>query len=248
MKIINKNNLLDFLISLCFFIFLVCFPIDLLSKNIYIIYSFQIIVRIIFIIYILLYLMFKKKLFVISIKSKLNDLFFIPFLLIVFNNLIFLLFKQKEVGFTYDFTFVLQIILTITVSISEELLFRVYIHSILNINNKILKIIISSLIFGLFHIVYFLSSFDPYDLIIIIYTFGLGLVLGFVYEFSENNFIYIIIIHFLFNFLNKDLFLRLFNGTNDYIFYIVSIIVSLITLIYGLLIYFMYFKNKKINN
>ena len=135
MKIINKNNLLDFLISLCFFIFLVCFPIDLLSKNIYVIYSFQIIVRIIFIIYILLYLMFKKKLFVISIKSKLNDLFFIPFLLIVFNNLIFLLFRQKEVGFTYDFTFILQIILTITVSISEELLFRVYIHSILNINN-----------------------------------------------------------------------------------------------------------------
>ncbi|MDD6468288.1 MAG: CPBP family intramembrane metalloprotease [Bacilli bacterium] len=192
--------------------------------------------------------MFKKKLFVISIKSKLNDLFFIPFLLIVFNNMIFLLFKQKEVGFTYDFTFILQIILTITVSISEELLFRVYVHSILNINNKILKIIISSLIFGLFHIVYFLSSFDPYDLIIITYTFGLGLVLGFVYEFSENNFIYIMIIHFLFNFLNKDLFLRLFNGTNDYIFYIVSIIVSLITLIYGLLIYFMYFKNKKINN
>ena len=177
-----------------------------------------------------------------------NDLFFIPFLLIVFNNLIFLLFKQKEVGFTYDFTFILQIILTIAVSISEELLFRVYIHNILNINNKILKIIISSLIFGLFHIVYFLSSFDPYDLIIIIYTFGLGLVLGFIYEFSENNFIYIIIIHFLFNFLNKDLFLRLFNGTNDYIFYIVSIIVSLITLIYGLLIYFMYFKNRKINN
>ena len=34
MKIINKNNLLDFLISLCFFIFLVCFPIDLLSKNV----------------------------------------------------------------------------------------------------------------------------------------------------------------------------------------------------------------------
>ena len=67
MKIINKNNLLDFLISLCFFIFLVCFPIDLLSKNIYVIYSFQIIVRIIFIIYILLYFMFKKKLFVISV-------------------------------------------------------------------------------------------------------------------------------------------------------------------------------------
>ena len=57
--------------------------------------------------------MFKKKLFVISIKSKLNDLFFIPFLLIVFNNMIFLLFKQKEAGFTYDFTFILQIILTI---------------------------------------------------------------------------------------------------------------------------------------
>ena len=35
---------------------------------------------------------------------------------------------------------------------------------------SIRKIIISSLIFGLFHIVYFLSSFDPYDLIIIYYT------------------------------------------------------------------------------
>lgn len=244
MKLIAKNNLLDFFITICLFLFLVCFPIDLFTKNIYIIYLFQIISRIGFIFYILFYLMYKRKVFKISISVKKNDLLFIPLLLIVFNNLIFLIFKQEYIEFNYDSTFYFQIILTLTVVLSEELLFRNYVHSILNINNKILKIVISSLLFALFHLVYFLSSFNPLDLIRIAYTFGLGLVIGFIFEFSNHNFIYVFIMHFLFNFLNNDLFLRLFNGTNDLTFYITSIIISLITLIYGLLIYFLYFKKK----
>ncbi len=247
MKLINKNEGLDLLITICIFLFLICFPIDLLTKNIYLIYIFQIIFRVLFIFYVLIFVVYINKKFSINLSFQKSDTLFIPFLIIVFNNLIFLLFKQKDTAFTYNFEFILQIILTIFVSISEELLFRCYFHKTFNIKNKLTKIIVSSLFFALFHVVYFLSSFNPLDLIRIVYTFGLGLVLGFIYEFSNHNFLYICLLHFLFNFLNNDLFINLYNGTNDYVFYIVSIIISIVTSIYGISIYFLYFKKSAIN-
>ena len=75
----------------------------------------------------------------------------------------------------------------------------------LEIKNKLLIILISAGAFGICHITHFLTSFNPADLLVIVYTFLLGLLLGFAYLFTKS--IYpCVVIHMLFNLLNNILF------------------------------------------
>lgn len=94
------------------------------------------------------------------------------------------------------------------------------------------------------HLLNLFNGFSPLVFVQVLYTFGLGLVLGIIYEYSERNFLYVFLFHFLFNFLNDFLYTRLFNLENDYVFYLVSVGNGMIIGIYILILFFLH-KNKQ---
>ena len=69
------------------------------------------------------------------------------------------------------------------------------------------------------------------------------MILGFIYEYS-NNFLYIILYHFLFNLINELLYSYMIINENTTYFIINGVVVSLFGFIYLLSIYLLVYKNR----
>lgn len=244
-----RIKILDmFLISLLF-IFVVSMPFErLVGDRIDLLYALRISFYAIYTLY-LIYFLSKYNLLKDLSRSTnwKNILILLPTLLVCFNNFIFILFYQDYIYVpSFNRVFIYELVLTIFTAVIEEIIFRYIIHNQLNIKNKLVKIIASAGIFALFHIFNFLTSFDPSELLRIVYAFGLGIVLGFFIEYGKNTFI-CMGYHFLFNFINTNLFQFIFVGVYQsmyVVYFLVAGSLTIITGIYLILVYLLYFKKK----
>ncbi len=244
-----RIKILDmFLISLLF-IFVVSMPFErLVGDRIDLLYGLRIGFYALYTVY-LFYFLSKYNLLKDLTRSTnwKNILILLPTLLVCFNNFIFILFYQNYIFVsTFNRIYIYEFVLTIFTAVIEEIIFRYIIHNQLNIKNKLLKIITSAGIFALFHIFNFLTSFDLSDLLIIVYAFGLGIILGFFMEYGKNTFI-CMGYHFLFNFINTNLYQFVFIGLYQdmyLIYFLVAGAITIIVSVYLLLIYLFYFKKK----
>lgn len=241
----KKAKILDIVFVSLIFLFLVTFPFDLWIKDRFYLYLAQALARIMFIVFLALYDHFKKMMGLSFLHFKKTDLLFIPLLLVVFCNFYYL--SERGNGFSMipDNIFVIQIFFQISVAISEELLFRSLIQNNLSFKKPLANIAISSAIFALFHLTYFFSSFNPATLIIPIYTFGLGFILGFIYEYSEQNFLYISGYHFLFNLINQVLYVYMLKTDENYLFYVNAMCVGIFGALYLLFLVLLFRKTNK---
>ena len=240
-----KNKIPYLIIISSLFLFFISFSFNLFINDLFIINLLTLISKIIFILILLIF--FNKFLNIKILNFKRSDLLFIPFILICFCNFYYLIEIKNSFEIIKDNLFIIFLFNVVLTSVSEELLFRGIIQSNLSIQNKFIKILVSSLIFGLFHLVNFFSSFNPMDLVVVVYSFCLGFLLGFIFEYSENNILYVIFFHFLFNFINQFLYGYIkIESNNLLIFYLNAFIVSVIGGIYLLILYFFHF-NKKIS-
>lgn len=240
----KKTNILDILLVSLIFLFLVSFPFDLWIKNSFYLYLAQTLARMTFIAFLLIYNHFKKLITIPICHFKKADLLLLPILPILFCNFYYLLEMRNGFRITLDETFFIQIVFQISVALSEELLFRSLIQNCLSLKKTLARIFLSSLIFALFHLTYFFSSLDPSLLLIPIYTFGLGFLLGFIYEWSEKNFLYICGYHFLFNLINQVLYIYMLNVEENYLFYVNAVCVGAFGAVY---LIFLLFLSKRVN-
>lgn len=101
---------------------------------------------------------------------------------------------------TIDTMFILLIISLLT-GIIEELLFRGIIFSALQERGKMCTIIVSSVLFGLSHLLNLINGADILETIIqIIFAFGLGLVFA-VVRYRKGSLISLILVHALWDFI-----------------------------------------------
>ena len=238
----NRNNLSDFLLILFLSIALGSLPINLITSNEIVIIAFQIMMQIGCFFFIFFYT--PKKTNLKMKQGKLNlkyTLLLIPVLGICFSNLYYGLLNNANFVIELNITFILRIFLTVCVAINEELLYRLILISNLEKGRKIRKIIISSLIFAVVHLTVFVSSFNPFDLIVPCYTFFLGIILGTSYLLTDSI-IPCILIHFFFNLFNNTIFKVSINNIVNY--FIVSVLVGIISLLYLLFVVFLKHKEK----
>lgn len=240
----KKTNILDILLVSLIFLFLVSFPFDLWIKNSFYLYLAQTLARMAFIAFLLVYNHFKKLISVPFCRFKKTDLLLLPLLPILFCNFYYLLEIGNGFQITLDETFFIQIAFQISVALSEELLFRPLIQNCLPLKKTLARIFLSSLIFALFHLTYFFSSFNLISLFIPLYTFGLGFLLGFIYEWSEKNLLYICGYHFLFNLINQVLYIYMLNAEENYLFYVNAVCIGAFGAVY---LIFLLFLSKRVN-
>ena len=140
-----------------------------------------------------------------------NTILLAPLFAVAFCNLFFMtVINHNKFTFEWgDANFIMRVVVILLTAIAEELLFRYIIQKNLQIRSKFIKIIIASSIFALCHILTIIARWDLtspstwnwFDLSMIVYTFFIGVCLGFLYEYT-NNIVLPIIFHFIFNFVN----------------------------------------------
>lgn len=244
---INNKRFLDILEIICIGLIFSFIPYGLFIKDEIIVYLLSIITRLIGIFVVLT--LIRRRNFIEDKKNRLiQPWFYIPLLVLCMSNYIVLIFINDIKIFSLNIgMLLLKAGLTIATVILEEVLFRYLLMNNLRKKYSLNRTIIySALIFGGVHLLN-ISSFGsiPTVLIQCIYVSFLGLVLGFIYM-SSNNIVYSIIFHFLFNFMNDDLFTELFYVEWDFIYFIVNIGVGLLVLIYLILIQKIVVKEKNI--
>lgn len=209
----ERKKLWQTIILLIVFIIAVAFPIKSMSNDPTLILSIQIGIITGFIIFALIYVYATKlaHFYQGNVNFK-NTFLLLPLFFVAFCNLFFMtVFENGKIGNVHwnDPTFILQIVLALLTAFAEELVFRFIIQKNLAMSSKVGKILVASSIFAVCHFFTVIArwnltapaTWNWFDLTMIVYTFFIGVCLGFLYEYT-NNIILPIAFHFIFNFIN----------------------------------------------
>ena len=236
-----KFRLIDLLIFVLLFIFVAAFPVDLFPISDLYRLLIKISLRLLILIY-YIYICFVNKINIFKFYNWKRLLLFTPFLLACFSNLIA---TTIDSGYgnpivMSDGYFSLLIIFHLLGAIVEEFLFRLFIQNALINVGSIRRIFASAGIFALLHLLNIVNISSVEGLINVsiqvLYNFGLGILLAFVYEYSYSL-LGSIALHFTFNFFNTVLFQYLNCSVSNFTFYMTAVVIAVILGIYTFLIY-----------
>lgn len=244
-----RFKLSDVLVFALLFVFVIAFPVDLFPISGFYKLLIQIGLRILILIY-YIFLLIVNRINIFKFYNWKRMVLFTPFLLACFSNLIASAIDGGISGIiTMDSSyFILLIIYHLLVAILEEFLFRLIIQSSLINASPLKRIFASAGIFALMHLLNIvnISSIDGLVTVLIqvVYNFGLGILLGFVYEYSYSL-PGSIFLHFSFNFFNTALYQYLGCGCSDFTLYMTAVVIAVILASYTFLIYRFVLSNKK---
>ena len=246
-KEIDKKRCYTIAYLICIVLLINSLPFSMFIKNEIALFVINLIIKVISIFYILRYIK-KEDLNKLKLDNKTSStLKLIPLLLLCCSNFIVVLFQNSTSNDINYFNIFTGLVTSIGVAIVEELLFRSQLlEEFLRYKNKFKSILYSSLIFGLVHLLN-ISSLGSIPTVLVQagYTFFLGFIVGFIYL-KSRNIIFPIIFHLLFNFLNDILVIELFNLKWDVTFFIVSIVVGIISVLYMFLVLFIERRNENV--
>lgn len=236
----NRSRIIDTALLTVLLIGVSTFPVNLLVHDLFWYYFIEALLMLAVLIFILFYetrhpeINPPKQRFVLF-----NFLLLLPSVLVAFSNFFYaLIMRESMVNPSqwfelYDIPHFVFVILNVVV---EEFIFRKHLLGNLTHPKKIVRILISAGIFAICHLTLFFSTFNPADLIVVAYAFGLGMVLGLVYCYT-HSFIACIGLHLMFNLFNDFLFEHMFYVSNALWYYLINVFVAVIIGVYLALIY-----------
>ena len=236
-----RFRLSDILIFTLLFIFVVAFPVDLLPLNATYKLIVQIGLRLLILAY-YIYIFIRARYNIFKFYNWKRLLLFTPFLLASFSNLIASAIDGGYGGYvTYTNLYLaLLIIFHLLVAILEEFLFRLVIQNSLLNSSSLKRIFVSAAIFALFHLLNIVNISSVEGLVTVLiqvaYNFGLGILLGFIFEYSYSI-VGCIFVHFSFNFFNTILFEYLNCECSPFTFYMTAVVIAVVLAVYTFLIY-----------
>lgn len=239
----KEKTYIDIAILGCILIFCSTFPFSSFLTGDFV-YLFEIIMQIGFIAF---YIFYTKhyKLLDNEKKTAKNSVFivFLPVFIACFSNYFTILFNASTIDNQIDISFLYRFILLVVSVVAEELLFSRLLYPNIRIKKPLYKIVVFASIFALFHLTHFLSTFNPYDLIIIAYSFGIGLVLGLINEYT-SILSYCFLFHLIFNLFNNLVFESIAIINNYALYILINCLVAASIVIYLIGLYLIYLKKR----
>ena len=232
----------DLLLAILLFVFVNAFPVDLLQVDLIWQLTIQTGLRLLLLAY-FIYILIRNRINLFKFANYRRGLLFIPFLLVCFSNIIAALIAGSEFTFQVDAPYLsVLIIYHLFGVIIEEIVFRFMIQSSLIGTSSIKRILASAGIFALFHFINIVNVSSVDDLIPlliqVVYSFGLGILLGFTFEYTYSIPL-CVAFHFLFNFFNMIFVKNIFNIYIPMIpFYLTAVVIGVMTAAYAFLIYY----------
>lgn len=242
----EKRKFLDWLLIVFVFIFLNTFPLRDFIENTWVYFITYSAMNIAFLVFVYFFSKKRSVLQTYPFKPvKKNVLLFIPLFIVSASNFVYLSFVPSDITGSVNWTFFLYATLTVFTALKEEVIFRLLlIPNLDKVKSRFWRVIISAGIFAILHITNYLITFDPSYFVQIIYTFGLGIILGFIYEYGRSISM-CIILHFLFNTINDTIFGFLAPQTSDMpVYFIANAVVALVAGLYLLIIYLTIIKKE----
>lgn len=240
-----RFRLSDLLLFALLFVFVAAFPVDLIPVN----NTYQLLVKIglrALLITYYIYIICKYRIKIFGIANIKNFLLCLPFFVICGSN-----FVASSIigGFSgpslIAIDLVLSIVYTLMIAVSEEIVFRLFVHNNILVTSSIKRIFASAGIFALMHLLNIVNVRFVGDLVTVliqtVYTFGLGLLLGVMYEYS-HSLVGCMVLHFFFNLCNDTLYQYFGGYTSTLCFYITAAVCGVVVLIYATLITLFYFQ------
>lgn len=241
MKVSTRNLLIYILL----FIFVAAFPIDLINTTELNKGLIMIALRLVLLSY-FVYELIRNRVKIFGLTNFVNLLFCIPLALCWFSNLISASINGCFKTPSFDAAlFVVTIALCLINVITEEIVFRLFLQNQFTNATPIKRILFSALVFSLMHLINLanVSSIDALITVVVqvVYNFGLGLILGFIFEYS-HSLVSCVIFHFGFNLFNSILIQYYQVSIDQITFYVTAVIIALVLAIYLLLVYKFIFK------
>ena len=240
-----RFRLSDLLLFALLFVFVAAFPVDLIPLDL----TYQLLVKIglrLLLLTYYIYIIVKYKIKVFGNTNFRNLLLCLPFFIVCGSNFVASSIVGGFAGITMaPIDFALSIILTLMIAISEEIVFRLFIHNNILVSSSIKRIFASAGIFALMHLLNAVNVRYVADLVTVliqtVYTFGLGILLGVMYEYSYSL-VGCVVLHFCFNFFNDTLYTYFGGYTSELCFYLTAAVCGFIVLSYAVLITMLYFQ------
>ena len=235
----------DLLLFALLFVFVAAFPVDLIPVDL----TYQLLVRIglrlLLLIY-YVYIIYKYHIKIFGIANIKNLLLCLPFFIICGSNFVASSIVGGFIGQTMGtLDLSLSIVYTLLIAITEEIVFRLFIHNNIQVSSSIKRIFASAGIFALMHLLNIVNVRFVGDLITVliqtVYTFGLGLLLGVMYEYS-HSLLGCMVLHFLFNLCNDTLYTYFGGFTSELCFYLTAAVCGVVVLAYATIITLFYFQ------
>lgn len=233
----SKNKIIDIALIILLYIAVCTFPTSLITKQEIFYFLIEVLLMVAMLLFLILYVRFHAYLKTDERRIDFKTLlFFIPVVIVTISNLIYAWILKEPVNPTFTWAGPLQILFIGLLVVIEEVIFRYLLLGNMEKGQPIVRIIIAAAIFGLCHLTHFFSSFNPADLVIVAYTFGLGLLFGIIYYYT-HCLLACIGLHFLFNLCNDYLFTNLYSISNALWYYLINGIVALVIGLYVLGLY-----------
>ena len=235
----------DLLLFILLFVFVAAFPVDLIPVDL----TYQLLIQIglrLLLLTFYIYLIIKNRMKIFGMASWRNILLCVPFLLAAFSNIIACSIDGSYLGMIVSPQIVILLsIHTLLIAISEEIIFRLFIHNALSRTSSIKRIFGSAGIFALMHLLNLVNVSSVGSLVTVlvqtVYTFGLGLLLGFLYEYGHSLSM-CVVLHFVFNMMNSIIYGYVLGGVaGDLAYYLTAVVIAVILGAYVFCLYRFYF-------
>lgn len=194
-------------VALITYVLFISFPTYLFTTNQVVKYSVEVGLRSLYLVFIVLFSIFAKIAVPYTGKTRFKNIFLLlPLFFVAFFYLFYWgAVTRSSIPNPLDTVFnsngnntkeILEFIAIILMVVEEEILFRYILQRNLMVGHKIVRILITAAIFAVCHFFFMLYHFNgiinPIELIEIPFIFGIGIILGFLFEYTNNIFVPII--------------------------------------------------------
>lgn len=258
----KNKNILYISIALVVYVLLISFPTYLFIKDDPdLCLLIEIILRSVFLVFIILFSIFTKLAKSYTGKTKwLNMLILLPLFFVAFFNVFYLrvvsgssmeslwsnithVFYSDGVN-THEILRFVSVIITV---VEEEILFRFLLQKNLSLGHKFVRIAITAAVYTACHffgmLYYGYGHIDPLQLLELFFVFGIGMILGVLYEYS-NNIFYSMSFNMIFS-LQASVFPIALATTVGYKIYLTSALFAVGAAAYICLFYFVILKKEQ---
>ena len=233
----NRARIIDSAILTILLIGVATFPVNYLVHDLFWYYFIEALLMLAVLIFILFFETRHPETNPPKKKFNLNNLLWLlPSVFVAFSNFFYALILKEPINSTFGLYSIPHVAFIVLNVIVEEFVFRKHLLGNLTHPKPIVRIVISAAIFALCHLTLFFSTFNPASLIVVAYSFGLGMILGLIYYYT-NSLIACIGLHLMFNLFNDFLFEHLYAVNNVLWYYLINLFVAVIIGVYLLLVY-----------
>lgn len=223
----NKKTFWLLFIALGVYLITIAFPIYLITGDIATRMIVMLSLRSAYLVFIILFSIFTKLAKRYNGSSRIKNILLLsPLFLVAFMDLFYWgVVTHSKISFGDGLLTGLKIATILVTVLEEEILFRLVVQKNIMLGHKIIRILISASIFALAHIFNILFAFYPViypvDLLQLIVLFSIGVILGFLYEYT-NNIIVPISFNLLYSFCTDFFFHNSFVGVGKEYFFTIG--------------------------